>query len=963
MAAKRERWRVLTGAMCAAVCVVSTTGGGVAGAAARSLSRVASATGQSLPGQTLSGTSAGQRLRASLPNPPACPNGSERPFYRYTRYSFAERAADLVSCMTLAEKIAQLHTGVAPAIPRLGVQLYNYDSEGLHGVFRLGDDTNPGGQAGRHASATSFPANFAATMSWDPTMMYAESTAISDEARGFLDKSLWGRRANNLGPSRNDYGSLTYWAPTVNLDRDPRWGRTDEAFGEDPYLASQMAGAYVDGYQGQTITGQPMTRFLKVAATAKHYALNDVEDNRMAISSNTDDANIRDYYTAQFRNLAEDAHVAGLMTSYNAINGTPAVADTYTVSELAQRTYGFSGYTTSDCGAIGTTYQNPPSGHDWAPPGWTTNHGGASAVWTNTKTGQKISGAAGGQAYAVRAGTELNCLGTQYTPANIKEAIRAGILDRGVLDDALTHVFTIRMETGEFNPPQYVPYTKITKAVIQSRAHQALAENVAANDLVLLHNGNVPGTSKPLLPADPAKLKKVVIVGNLAGTVTLGGYSGDPKRQVSAVRGITAAVKAASPRASVVFDSCHTATTTTARADCSATTRAAIKSASLVVVFVGTDENIARENTALGAGPDRTTLAMPGNYDSLISQVAALGNPKLALVIQSDGPVDIANVQRDFPAIVFSGYNGESQGTALASVLFGATDPAGHLDFTWYAGDSQLPPMQNYGLTPGQTGGLGRTYLYFTGTPTYPFGYGLSYTTFAYTKVSADRTSVPAGRTVSVTFTVTNTGSVPGATVAQLYVSTPFTVPGTELPAKRLEGFQRTKDLAPGQSQQITLTVPVANLSFWDEQQLKEVVYDGPYRFGVGPDSADIVAAPRVQVTGAITPHVRYVTVQPDRVIFQRGQTLNLTGKNRWIASDTDPAMEQRHAAADDIVEAVSNDQSFMNLSHATVSYSSSDPAVATVSQAGIVKATGPGVATISVTVDGVTGSAPIVVR
>ena len=311
---------MLTGAVCAAVCIVSLTGGGVAGAAARSRGRMVPATSQSLPGQTFRGARAGQALRVSLPTPPACPKGSERPFYRYTRYSFAERAADLVSCMTLAEKIAQLHTTTAPAIPRLGVQEYNYDSEGLHGVYRLGDDINPGGWAGGHAQATSFPANFAATMSWDPQLIYAESTAISDEARGFLDKSLWGTGPNNLGPSRNDYGSLTYWAPTVNMDRDPRWGRTDEAFGEDPYLAAQMADAFVDGYQGETITGQPMTPFLKVAATAKHYALNDVEDNRMAVSSNTDDANIRDYYTAQFRNLAENAHVAGLMTSPGPFN-------------------------------------------------------------------------------------------------------------------------------------------------------------------------------------------------------------------------------------------------------------------------------------------------------------------------------------------------------------------------------------------------------------------------------------------------------------------------------------------------------------------------------------------------------------------------------------------------------------------------------------------------------------------
>jgi beta-glucosidase len=932
MAPTTRRWRLLTCAVCAAVCVASLTGAGAAGAAAAPLGRPAAA------------------------NPPACPNGSERPLYRYTRYTFAERAADLVSCMTLAEKIEQLHS-VAPAIPGLGVQAYNYDSEGQHGVDRLGDDTSPGGRAGRYAPATSFPSNFAATMSWDPPLIYKETTAISDEARGFLDKSLWGRAPNDLGPSRNDYGSVTYWAPTVNMDRDPRWGRTDESFGEDPYLASQMADAYIDGYQGETITGRPMTRFLKVGATAKHYALYDVEDNRMGISSDTDDANIRDYYTAQFRSLTENAHVAGLMTSYNAINGTPAVTDTYTVNELAQRTYGFNGYTTSDCGAIGTIYQNPPAGHDWAPPGWTTNNGGADAVWTNTKTGRKLSGAAGGQAYAVRAGTELNCKGTQYTLTNIEDAFKAGVLDQGVLDNALTHVFTVRMETGEFNPPSSVPYTKITKSVIQSPAHQALAERVAADDLVLLQNSPVPHTSTPLLPADPAKLKKVVIVGNLADTVTLGGYSGDPKLQVNAVQGITAAVRAASRSASVVFDSCDTSTTAKTPADCSASTKSDIKSASLVVVFVGTDENIARESL------DRTTLAMPGNYDSLISQVAALGNPRMALVIQSDGPVDIASAQRDFPAIVFSGYNGESQGTALASVLFGATDPAGHLNFTWYAGDSQLPPMQNYGLTPRQTGGLGRTYMYFTGTPTYPFGYGLSYARFAYSRVVADRSSVPADGTVKVSFTVTNTGRVPGSTVAQLYVSTPFTVPGTELPGKRLEGFQRTNVLAPGRSQQITLTVPVPNLSFWDEQELRQVVYDGPYQFGVGPDSADMAAAPQVQVTGSLIPHVRYVTVQPDQVIFHRGQTLDLAGKNRWIISDTDPALEQHHATADGIVEAVNNDQSFVNLSHAAVTYSSSDPAVATVSKDGIVKAAGLGVATINVTVDGVTGSAPIVVR
>jgi beta-glucosidase len=908
--------------------------------------------GAGMAASTGTARAAGGAVTASAHSaPPACPDGSGRtPLYRDTSYSFAERAADLVSCMTLAEKVAQLMSNSAPAIPRLGVQQYTYWSEGQHGINTMFADTNNGGAtSGVHA--TSFPVNFASTMAWDPQLTYQETTAISDEARGFLDKSLWGTGQNNLGPSPDDYGMLTYWAPTVNMDRDPRWGRTDEAFGEDPYLAGQAADAFVDGYQGETMSGQPMAPYLKVASTAKHFALNDNENNRHADSSDTTDANIRDYYTAQFRSVVENAHVAGVMTSYNAVNGTPSPADTYTVNELLQRTYGFNGYTTSDCGAVGDIYS--PGSHDWTPPGWTTN----GTTWTLAATGQTIPAAAGGQAYALRAGTQVNCTGGEPTLANIQAAINVGVLSEGVLDNALVHLFTMRMQTGEFDPPAKVAYTKITKAAIQSPAHQALAEEVAADDLVLLKNDNVTGTSAPLLPADPSKLNNVVIVGNLANTVTLGDYSGDPTLQVNAVQGITAAVRAANPNANVVYDSCGTSTTTTAPASCSAATQAAIKTADLVIVFVGTDLNVATE------GLDRTTLAMPGNYNSLISQVTALGNPRTAMVIQSGGPVDISGTQGDFPAIVFSGYNGESQGTALAQALFGQVNPAGHLDFTWYANDSQLPPMKNYGLTPSQTGGLGRTYMYFTGEPTYPFGYGLSYSTFEYSHVTVGPRAASANGTVHVSFDVTNTGTVPGATVSQLYVAPQFTVPGVELPKEQLEGFQRTGVLAPGQSRHINLEVKVANLSEWDETSLKQVVYDGSYQFRVSTDSATVAGSGTVTVRGAITPRVQYVTVQPDQVIFQPGQTLDLTGKNPWIAPDTNPSLEQPHASADNIVEAINNDQSFADLSHANVRYASSNPDVATVSPAGKLTAVGHGTATISVTVGGVTGTTPIVVQ
>ena len=327
---------------------------------------------------------------------------------------------------------------------------------------------------------------------------------------------------------------------------------------------------------------------------------------------------------------------------------------------------------------------------------------------------------------------------------------------------------------------------------------------MAANSLVLLKNDPLPGSSAKVLPANPASLNNVVVVGDLANTVTLGGYSGDPTLQVNAVQGITAAVKAANPNATVTFDACGTSTTATAAASCSAQTQAAIKTADLVVVFVGTDASTA------GEGNDRASLAMPGNYDSLISQVAALGNPRTVLSMQTDGPVDIENVKGDFPAIVYSAYNGESQGTALADVLFGKQNPSGHLDFTWYKDDSQLPSIKNYGLNPADTGGLGRTYQYFTGTPTYPFGYGLSYTDFAYSKVQAADHADAQGK-ATVRFDVTNTGKTPGATVAQLYI-TPPSVPGTQQPAEQLEGFAKTAVLKPGQTQHLSVSVNVADL-------------------------------------------------------------------------------------------------------------------------------------------------------
>ena len=276
-----------------------------------------------------------------------------------------------------------------------------------------------------------------------------------------------------------------------------------------------------------------------------------------------------------------------------------------------------------------------------------------------------------------------------------------------------------------------------------------------------------------------------------------------------------------------------------------------------------------------------------------------------------------------------------------------------------------MPPIANYGLTPADTGGLGRTYQYFAGTPTYPFGYGLSYTDFAYTNVAVDRKSVTANGSVNVSLYVKNTGTTPGATVAELYAATQFREPGVTLPKKRLVGFQKTGALAPGASQHLTIPVRISDLAFWDASHSKDVVYDGSYQLQLGTSATAIVASPSVQVTGSLTPKVQYVTVQPESVVYNAGEAIDLLGKNRWIKDDTDPAKENRdlNVTADNVIEAVNNDESFADLTGARVQYASSDKSVATVSRSGMVRTVGDGVATISVTVNGVTGSTPIVVH
>ena len=413
--------------------------------------------------------------------------------YKDLTLTFAERAADLVSRMTPAEKQSQM-ANEASAIRRLDVPVYNYWNEALHGIASKG-------------AATSFPVPLSMTSSWDVALMEQIASAIANEARGYADKSKT---------------PLSYWSPTINLARDPRWGRNEESYGEDPFLTAAMAGRFVDGMQGtQDNFTNPYTgeQYLKTMSCLKHYAANNSEFNRHSGNSVMDDRTLRNYYTWAFMYIAQKSPVAAAMTAYNRVNGIPSTANTYLIDTLLRKTWGFSGHVVSDCWAV----KDIVEGHQWRPSGWTRPVNYTEAV-----------------AFCIKAGTDLECgdlYGEQILPA-----LNAGLISEDDIDQALLRMFINRMKTGEFDPPEIVEYTKIKKDVIEAQEHRDLALQSARESIILLKNEPEEGGTKNILPIDLTGVSSIVVYGPLSQDCDLGfqWYIGSPTQKVSFWQGIQA---------------------------------------------------------------------------------------------------------------------------------------------------------------------------------------------------------------------------------------------------------------------------------------------------------------------------------------------------------------------------------------------------------------------------------------
>src|SRR5579883_1371733 len=663
--------------------------------------------------------------------------------YKNPNLPLERRVHDLVSRMTLEEKISQLgHT--ADAIPRLGVPEYEWWNEGLHGVARAG-------------IATVFPQAIGMAATFDQSLMHEIADVISTEFRA--------KYVTTLHPdgSSDQYRGLTVRSPNINIFRDPRWGRGQETYGEDPYLTSQMGVAFVTGLQGDD------SRYLKTVATPKHFAVHSgPEPTRHTVDVQASRHDMEDTYLPAFRATVMQGQAESVMCAYNSLNGEPACANTDLLEQHLRQDWGFHGYVVSDCAAISDIF----TGHHY------------------THSMEE------GVAAAFKVGTDLVC-GSTITRVKTErdallKAVQSGMLPESVIDRSLERLFTARFRLGMFDPPGMNPYSKINPSQNDTQAHRVLALRTARESIVLLKNQN------RLLPLKKTYATIAVIGPNADSLDALeGNYNGTPSRPVTVLAGIRQRFPQA--RVTYVEGTGLIGPVTPATPSSAERALAAAREADLVVFVAGLSPRIEGEEMQVEApgfsGGDRTRIDLPAPQRELLERVAAAGKP-LVLVLLNGSALAVKWADEHVPAIIEAWYPGEEGGAAVAGLIAGDFSPAGRLPVTFYESVDELPPFADYSMT-------NRTYRYFKGRVLYPFGYGLSYTRFAYGNPRVSRARIGPDGEVVVSADVTNAGERDGDEVVQLYLTHPG-APGA--PVRALAGFRRIH-LRQGEKQTVEFTL------------------------------------------------------------------------------------------------------------------------------------------------------------
>jgi len=867
------------------------------------------------------------------------------PAYRNPSLSIERRVDDLVSRMTLDEKVLQMqHT--APAIPRLGIAAYDWWNEALHGVARSG-------------YATVFPQAIGMAATWDTDLVHQEARAIAVEARAKYNQAL--REGNH-----SIFFGLTFWSPNINIFRDPRWGRGQETYGEDPFLTSQLGVAFVEGLQGDN------AKYLEVVATPKHYAVHSgPEPLRHGFNVSPSPRDREDTYLPAFRGTVVEGQADSVMCVYNAVDGVPGCANTDLLEKTLREAWRFQGYVTSDCGAVGDI----TTGHHFT----VDNEHGAAA--------------------AVRAGTDTTC-GNEYVA--LVQAVKDGLIKEDEIDTAVKRLFTARMRLGMFDPPDAVPFNGIPMSENDSADHRKLALVAARESMVLLKNngilplkpgvktiavvgpnaeslagleGNYNGTpSHPVLPIDgmlkqfsggarvlyaqgspyvtelpvpvprsvfhraeggtESGLKAEYFANNdlsgqpvlvrtdpqiqfdwnaaapapgvpmqefsvrWSGTLTppaAGDYTfhlrkfhcyrceveelvrvfldgklmiesrqSNPPPQRSAVTSSSGYTRRPpEPSFQAHFDNVRPHTlrveyghrsklfgaglTFEWKAPVEALREEAVKAAvqaDTVVAFVGLSPNLEGEEMPVHVegfnGGDRTDIVLPKVQQDLLEAIGATGKP-IVVVLVNGSALAVNWANEHAAAILEAWYPGAEGGTAIAETLAGLNNPGARLPVTFYSSLSDLPPFEDYSMQ-------NRTYRYFQGKPLYGFGFGLSYSSFAYSDIKLSSGSIEAGQPLTVEANVRNSSNIAGDEVAELYLEYPKSAGA---PTCALKGYQRIH-LAPGETRRVSFTLGPRDLSLVNEKG-ERAVQPGSYTVFVGGSQPNAGAGgleARFQISG-----------------------------------------------------------------------------------------------------------------
>ena len=683
--------------------------------------------------------------------------------------AYRRRAEELVAQMTLEEKVMQtMHH--APAIERLGIKAYNWWNEALHGVARAG-------------TATVFPQAVGMAAAFDEELMEQVGDAVSTEARAKFVMQ-------QEGDDEDIYKGLTFWAPNVNIFRDPRWGRGHETFGEDPYLTSRLGVRYIMGLQGHD------EKYLKTAACAKHFAVHSgPEDVRHSFDACVNEQDLRETYLPAFQACVQEAGVETVMGAYNRTNGEPCCGSGRLLRDILRKEWGFEGHVTSDCWAIKDFHEQ------------------------HCVTATPVESVS----LAMNNGCDLNC-GSLFL--YLEQAVKEGLVDEKRLDEAVVNLFTSRMKLGVFDEKGENPYDKIPYTVVDSPKMRRLNEQVAERCVVLLKNDN------QILPLQKEKLHTIGVIGPNADNrrALVGNYEGTASRYVTVLEGIQDYV---GDEVRVLYsEGCHLYKDRTSglaqENDRASEVRGVCRESDVIIAVMGLDASLEGEEGDTGneyGSGDKPNLNLPGLQHDILKIAKESGKPVI-LVLLTGSAMAVTWEDAHLDAILQGWYPGAQGGAAIARILFGEANPEGKLPVTFYRTTEELPAFEDYSMK-------GRTYRYMKQKALYPFGYGLSYTTYSYenAKLVSDDICGEAG--VILRAEVRNTGVMDGTETVQIYVG----LERDEAPNPQLKKIVKVP-LKAGESKQIEAVLPKEAFMLYDEKG-EHVLYPGTYHIYMGGSQPD----------------------------------------------------------------------------------------------------------------------------